>query len=346
MTDTHPMKSSLTRADFLKVCSLALAGAFFPRLPGIAAPYGMLGRVTRRSVEIKAQPDAQSKTLRKVERDTLLSLAEEIMAPVGAQENPRWYRLSQGFVHSAYIQRVDEAHQNTPLTQVPAGGLLGEVSMPYTQSLYQNRQGQMVKLYRLYYQSLHWITGLVEGPDGAPWYRLTDEWLRIAYFAPSTDLRVLPAEELSPLSTSVPSIEKRIEVSLADQHLTAYEGSRPVFQVPVSTGIRYMETPQGEFQVNRKCPSKHMGNGGVTGDLNAYELVGVPWATFFSDNGVAFHGTFWHDNFGTPMSHGCVNLRTADARWLFRWCEPLYPAQAGFRLGRSFKGTGTTVIID
>jgi lipoprotein-anchoring transpeptidase ErfK/SrfK len=86
-----------------------------------------------------------------------------------------------------------------------------------------------------------------------------------------------------------------------------------------------METPTGEFNVDRKYPSRHMGDGGLTGDLRAYELVGVPWVSFFHSAGIAFHGTWWHDNFGVPMSQGCVNLRNEDALWLFRWTSPSHP---------------------
>jgi lipoprotein-anchoring transpeptidase ErfK/SrfK len=65
-------------------------------------------------------------------------------------------------------------------------------------------------------------------------------------------------------------------------------------------------------------------------DLDAYELVGVPWTMFFHrlDTGYALHGTYWHNNFGWQMSHGCVNLRNEDAKWLFRWSTPdNYPVE-------------------
>jgi lipoprotein-anchoring transpeptidase ErfK/SrfK len=88
-----------------------------------------------------------------------------------------------------------------------------------------------------------------------------------------------------------------------------------------------METPVGNFQVERKYPSRHMGDGGLTSSPDAYELVGVPWATFFHPAGIAFHGTYWHDNFGSPMSQGCVNMRNSDAKWLFRWCNPYFNPQ-------------------
>ncbi len=77
--------------------------------------------------------------------------------------------------------------------------------------------------------------------------------------------------------------------------------------------------------MDHKRPVRHMGDGEITSDLNAYELPGVPWVTYFySHTGVAFHGAYWHDNFGKPMSHGCVNMRNEDAKWLFRWVTPTY----------------------
>jgi lipoprotein-anchoring transpeptidase ErfK/SrfK len=84
------------------------------------------------------------------------------------------------------------------------------------------------------------------------------------------------------------------------------------------------DTPTGRFRVLTKMPCRHMGNGKLTSDPLAYELPGVPWTMIFHEWGVALHGAYWHDNFGTRMSHGCVNLRPADALWLFRWTDPVY----------------------
>lgn len=61
----------------------------------------------------------------------------------------------------------------------------------------------------------------------------------------------------------------------------------------------------------------------MTDDLEAYILPGVPWVSFFEpETGIAFHGTYWHQNFGVPMSHGCINMKTEEARWLYRWTTP------------------------
>jgi hypothetical protein len=71
-----------------------------------------------------------------------------------------------------------------------------------------------------------------------------------------------------------------------------------------------------------------MGDGNLASDIEAYELVGVPWTSFFTMTGYAFHGTYWHDNFGVPMSRGCVNMRPDDAKWLFRWSTPAAAPEA------------------
>ena len=70
------------------------------------------------------------------------------------------------------------------------------------------------------------------------------------------------------------------------------------------------------------------GDGEITSDLNAYELPGVPWVSYFySHTGVAFHGTYWHDGYGFRKSHGCVNLSPKDSAWLYNWAKvgtPVY----------------------
>ncbi len=89
-----------------------------------------------------------------------------------------------------------------------------------------------------------------------------------------------------------------------------------------------------------KMASKHMGDGQLTSDLNAYELPGVPWCTFFAENGVAFHGTYWHTNYGVPMSYGCVNMKPAEAKWLFRWVLPVADV-----MDWDHKGYGTQITV-
>ena len=58
------------------------------------------------------------------------------------------------------------------------------------------------------------------------------------------------------------------------------------------------------------------------GDAGSFDLPGIPWVSYFVTTGVAFHGTYWHNDYGTPRSHGCVNVSAANAQWLYRWTLP------------------------
>jgi lipoprotein-anchoring transpeptidase ErfK/SrfK len=102
-----------------------------------------------------------------------------------------------------------------------------------------------------------------------------------------------------------------IEVVLSSQRTIAWQGDRQARAMVVSTGISRYPTPPGRFRVYAKYPSVTMSGPG-------YHLPGVPDTMFFH-RGYAIHGTYWHENFGQPMSHGCVNLTKADAAWLYQW---------------------------
>lgn len=343
------MPHEIGRRNFLKLSSYAYAGfqfrAFRPLLPAADQehPEGV-GRVTVDEIFVYEEPNFQSRRIRRRLRDELIDLFEALESPHGPVYNRTWYRVSGGYAHSAYLQRVENAHLNQVNHHIATGGQLAELTVPFFHALRPiPRTQRWERLYRLYYQTTHWVTGLVDGPDASPWYQITNERLRVKYYVPASHMRIISPSEIIPLSPDVPENEKRIVVDLASQTVTAYEGNHPVFCAPVSTGIRSTrppengiptETPPGRFNVARKMPSRHMGDGHITSDYRAYELLGVPWAIFFVSTGVAFHGTYWHDNFGTRMSRGCVNMRNDDAKWLFRWSTPSCQPEDWYVQGR------------
>lgn len=100
-----------------------------------------------------------------------------------------------------------------------------------------------------------------------------------------------------------------IDVDIGSQLVTAYSGANPVRQFPVSTGTAAHPTVMGQFRIWLRLRYTDMSGPG-------YYLPNVPYTMYFY-KGYALHGTYWHSNFGTPMSHGCVNLRTEDAKWLY-----------------------------
>ncbi|CAA9557439.1 MAG: hypothetical protein AVDCRST_MAG49-2215 [uncultured Thermomicrobiales bacterium] len=109
---------------------------------------------------------------------------------------------------------------------------------------------------------------------------------------------------------------KSIVVSRDDQALWAYEGTKIVRSTYVSTGTERFITPLGTFFVNTKLPVQDM-EGVLGGEY--YNVPQVPDVMYFTDVGHAIHGAYWHDNFGTPMSHGCINLPLDFSQWLYDW---------------------------
>ncbi|TET80980.1 MAG: L,D-transpeptidase [Anaerolineales bacterium] len=104
-----------------------------------------------------------------------------------------------------------------------------------------------------------------------------------------------------------------IDVDVTAQRVTAYDGAAVIRSFIVSTGTRAHPTVTGQFKIYVKYRATPMSGPG-------YYLPGVPFTMYYY-KGYAIHGTYWHDNFGTPMSHGCVNLRTPDAEWLFNFAS-------------------------
>lgn len=118
-----------------------------------------------------------------------------------------------------------------------------------------------------------------------------------------------PADYSAPAPTNVVDNGKMILVELSKQTITAYENGAAVKSVIVSTGLPGTPTVQGDYYIYSKLPSQTMYGPG-------YYLPGVPWVMYFYQ-GYAIHGTYWHNNFGQPMSHGCVNLPSDEAQWFY-----------------------------
>ncbi len=171
------------------------------------------------------------------------------------------------------------------------------------------------------------VNGTVEA-DGHTWYKVIfDEWLR--YPARAKDVYVAADYvreflDIGPQDLkkgSVSTSTKRIVVDRSDQELTAYEGDTVFMRVRISTGLDLTPTPRGTFTVFRKTPSRYM-QGPIPGISDQeYDLPGVPWNLYFTEQGGAIHGAYWHDHFGEPWSHGCVNLPLDKAKELYAWAD-------------------------
>ncbi|OGM20829.1 hypothetical protein A2863_01655 [Candidatus Woesebacteria bacterium RIFCSPHIGHO2_01_FULL_38_9b] len=131
-----------------------------------------------------------------------------------------------------------------------------------------------------------------------------------------------------------------IEVDLSEQKLKAWDGSTLFLETPVSTGLKWTPTPVGEYRIWIKLRATKMSGG--TG-RNYYYLPNVPYVMYFY-KGYGLHGTYWHNDFGTPRSHGCVNLPTPIAEKLFYWISPVL-TEGKSSVRSTTENGGTRIVI-
>jgi hypothetical protein len=157
------------------------------------------------------------------------------------------------------------------------------------------------------------------GPCEAGLCRTGAGWMRAAD---------LGAPGLAPRPPGVGPADRWIDVDLATQTLVAYEGDAPVFATLVSTGIgrpgSALATPEGVFRLRSKHLAATMDNLEHT-EVVPYSYEDIPLVQYFTER-VALHAALWHQRFGHPASHGCVNLAPADAERLFSFTYPRLPA--------------------
>jgi hypothetical protein len=298
---------------------------FSSYLPGQDEFANLQARIINRTVWAFAEPNANSKRLKLYWHDLVVPITNTTVSEDEAAYNRVWYELEEGgYAYSGGIQPV-RTILNQPQS-IPTRGALGEISVPYTDA-YREPDLSAEFIYRLYYETVHWVASAVDGPDGSVWYRLLDDKFEQYYYVPAKHVRLVPAEELTPLSPGVPSEHKRVEVRLGEQLLLAYENGRAVFATRVSTGGRRLSgtytTPVGNFITNHKRPTRHMANGDIAS--NGFDFPGVPWVLYITESGISFHGTYWHNDYGIPHSHGCINMTPQAAKWLYRWTMPTVP---------------------
>lgn len=321
---------SLSRRDVLKLSGaglLAFALAeLFPEDVRAEAPVSFQGRTTISGVPLYEAPSFKSKQIRLIGKDQVLDLQAQLTGE--GEHNRLWYRLAEGFVHSGEVQPVRTQLQ-TPVLELKRKQVLGEVTVPYSDTrrgydLYADRA------YRVYYGTTHWITAVnVNEVNRSVWYRIYDSHLKRHFYLNAEHVRLVPDEELSPLSAEVPNELKTIYVDLTSQYVLAFEDERLVLRTPCASGAGRTKTPGGQYQTYHKGPSVHMTNDGDS-KTSLYDLPGVPWVSFFTSTGIAFHGTYWHNDFGKPRSHGCVNLPNPAAKFLYRWTSPHVPPEADY----------------
>lgn len=301
-----------------------------------------MGRIVSNLVDIYDSPSLDGKVLKTYWKDLVLPITKVTIGSGEPAHNRIWYEMNgEGFVHSGSVQPV-QISLNKVVDNIPEKGVLAEVTVPYTDACWNPIFPKMTA-YRLYYETTHWVTDTVQDSHGQTWYEILEDFYQFKYYVNANHLRIIPSEEVTMLSPDVPPEEKKIEIRLNDQIVIAYEGDSPVQMIRCSAGIKsgsHSLTPTGSFTTDYKRPSRHMVNGSHAA-MNTYDLPGVPWVSFLNEDGISFHGTFWHNDFGKPRSHGCINLPSSAAKWVYRWTSPLVP----YEEQTYFKRAGTLVEI-
>lgn len=332
----------ISRRNFLKITGIGLgAVALNPvrrNLPLAEFPPGdLLGRnCTGGIATVRARPDVNSTAVKQVYEDTVFPWLREVSA-INPDLNhfiQRWVETPDGYVYSPTLQPV-RYQPNEVLTSLPEGkpGFWAEVTVPYVDVYLENppaRSPGLKKLIenglptRVYYSQVLWIDQVKTGNSGKIVYHLNENEKHgfgygDVFWAEGSAFRPLTEDEVAPINPEVDAAEKTIRINLTDQTLSCFEGKREVYFCRVSTGGGEFATPSGDFVTWRKTFSIHMAAGTVDA---GYDTPGVSWSTFFIGTGVAIHATFWHNQFGEKRSHGCVNTRPEDAKWIFRWTTP------------------------
>jgi hypothetical protein len=318
----------LSRRDAIKVGIIGIGSStILPVLPKVYLPtfpdFSTLGRISAPRVNFYSRPDAT-------------------VPPIGTISQ-RFVEAPEGFIWSGNVQRV-ENHPNEVISQLPSTsfgeGMWVEVTIPYVDLILENPPPRSPWLKenptpRLYYSQILWVDAIIQDSiSGIPYYRVNERFgYGDIFLAEAAAFRPLSSSDLEPIHPDVE--DKRVVVDVTRQSLSCFEGSREVHYCRVSTGAKFdisgnpvdeWATPLGPHPIWRKVISLHM-SGGTTG--GGYDLPGIGWTTLFVGNGVAIHSTFWHNNFGVAMSHGCVNTQPTDAQWIFRWTTPFVSYDPG-----------------
>ncbi len=309
-----------------------------------------LGRVCiQGKVEIKSSPSVNGQTVGVLYEDAVIPWYREVVAKEFDiyRFNQRWVETRDGFVYAPYIQPVKNI-DNQPiskLTPMSMGeGIWAEVTVPYadislindpsSHSWVQARIDNGLPL-RVYYGQVFYVDRIRSDDDGSVHYRVNPNYYGGVdmFWVPASAMRPIIPEDITPINAG--NENKKIVIDVSRQTLSCFEGEIEVYYCLVSTGGKYdvngnpvdkWATPLGNYVISRKFITLQM-SGGTTGA--GYDLPGIGWASLFATGGVAIHATVWHNEFGSPKSHGCVNALPEDAKWIFRWSMPAIPYDPG-----------------
>jgi lipoprotein-anchoring transpeptidase ErfK/SrfK len=362
-------QDALSRKNFIKLIMLGLTSVGIKPIlkfnDSVQFPDSdRLGRVCIIGrVDIKSAPYEGSQSIGVLYEDAIVPWLREVVAkePNYNYFSQRWIETTDGFLFAANIQPVRNIPNKPIAALLPnrlGEGMWAEVTVPYADITLVNspssnswvhaRIDQGLPL-RAYYGQIYYIDQIKTDEFGGVYYRVNPNYYGGVdmFWVPAEAMHPIAPEELSPINPEVEN--KKIIIDVSRQTLSCYEGDTEVFICRVSTGAKYdmygnpvekWSTPLGSYLISRKYISLQM-SGGTTGA--PYDLPGIGWVSVFATGGVAIHATVWHNDFGTPKSHGCVNTLPEDAKWIFRWSFPKITYDPGM-VDISLTGDQSTIV--
>ena len=340
--------NKLTRREFLKLGGMAAAAWMAGRRPVAAARLpkdervplpASQGRITTWwSQTVREAPSSTAKTVATKHRDDVIPLYAAVSGEAPWPTNPIWYETEEGYIHSGYVQPVETRRQREAITEVSEPGFWSQVCVPFAEARWRPDADAYVAR-KLYYGTVYRVVAAVpdEKAEGQWWYQLQEGFSHApGPYVPSWSVRHLAPEMIAPIGVRVkhkawsmhrllPEMmlmsrmradDKWIKIDIEHQTLICYQDTLPVFRTRIASGLYSTATPRGEFRVLYKRKTRRM-----VGD--DYDLPGVAFPVYFAGNGVALHGTYWHNDYGRRHSHGCVNVSNDAAKWIFRWVDPV-----------------------
>ncbi|MBI5841015.1 MAG: L,D-transpeptidase family protein [Chloroflexi bacterium] len=351
------MKRTFSRRDFLKVAGVGLgAMAFRPFKPFDLEPFytpkrlpqfpdsKIIGRLVD-ATDIRSRPSNDpllNTSIGTLPADTLIPWEREVIGNVVELVNQKYLETPQGYIWSSRVQPTRNI-PNTPITAMPEGkaGFWAEVTVPYVEMTLESApispwiQSLIQYAFppRVYYGQVIWIDQVRQN-NGFVEYRWNESpghgyGFGDIFWMDGAGLKVLTEEDVAPINPDIDPAEKRIVADLTYQTLSCFEGNNEVYFCRISSGAKYdpltgaiseeRATPTGDLNTHWKIISLNMSGGG---SQSGYSTPAVPWDTVIHGDGIAIHGAFWHNDFGERRSHGCINVKPEDAKWIFRWTTP------------------------
>jgi lipoprotein-anchoring transpeptidase ErfK/SrfK len=316
--------TKITRRDFLRAVGMAGVGSVAPNLltlgplndqvwgQAIAHWDGsQLGRVLIDHHSVYKEPDWRTEVLAQYRFHDVVNVTGVVPGYGLYPANANYLQVDGGYMYSSWVQPVANNASN-PIQAIGEGGAWGELTVPvaYSKSSPDDAANDRE---RLFYSQVMRITGV-----SGDYYQVSEVYGAV-YYIKANLIRIIAPEEVAPISPNADPGAKRIEVSIKEQRLWAYEADQVVFETLIASGMPGSPTPMQTFNIRDKRHGQRM-TGGKTG--GGYNLAGIPFINYITKSWVALHGCYWHNDYGRRHSNGCINLYPGDAKWLFRWTTP------------------------